>query len=133
MTATLPPMSSPGSERWPGGAPGPYSATKKTSQPRLRSMSANPPAKLDAWGFPALTRKPNRIGAIMARRACEPRPTCLRLHLVENRDAETVEFSIRALRHDLVDDPSLGIVVNPASQYLTKLIAVLRLGSRKNL
>src|ERR1019366_9134807 len=45
----------------------------------------------------------------------------LRLHLVEDRDAETMELSIRALRHYLVDNTSLRVVVNPAGQNLSEL------------
>src|SRR5262249_18351792 len=57
----------------------------------------------------------------------------LRLKVVEDRDAQTVKFTIRALRDDLVDDLGLGVFLYPPGQNLAQFIPVPRFGCRKDL
>src|SRR5690606_8347576 len=52
--------------------------------------------------------------------------------LVEQRDRQTVELGVRALRHDLVHDLVIGMAANPVGDQLAQELALLGLGRRKH-
>src|SRR5581483_11158235 len=57
----------------------------------------------------------------------------LRLHLVEDGDRQAVEFTVGALGHDLVENPSSRIVADPPRQNLAQLLAIFGLRSSEDL
>src|SRR5450432_3589683 len=92
------------------------SASATTAAPRAARTPARLFASSCASGLPRLSRKPKRMAAQLPRG-----------DLVEDRDRQTVELTVRALGDDLVEDLRARIVPDPAGQDFPELLTVFGL------